>query len=66
MDRKELIIRAVTDPAFRSRLESSPKDALGLARLTDRNLAEIRTILDTVKKIDGLVAHVVDQLLCST
>jgi hypothetical protein len=66
MDNKELIIRAVTDPAFRSKLESSPKDALGLARLTDRNLKEVRTILDTVKKIDGMVASVIDSLLCST
>jgi hypothetical protein len=64
---RDLVYKALTDPAFRKQLESNPAAALGknAQQFTDRNRTEIRKVLDTVKQIEDMLARISDELLCA-
>jgi len=61
---KELILRALTDPAFRKLLATDPKQALG-KRITPAVEKEVSLILTMVKSIDTQIAGLADHLLCA-
>ena len=62
---KQIVIRALTDPEFRAMLQKSPKQALGINRLTAKNREEIRFLLATVKAIEFQITNLADELLCA-
>jgi len=62
---KELILRALTEPAFRKMLATNPKQALDKKRITPTIKKEIGIVLAIVKGIDAQIAALADQLLCA-
>lgn len=63
--RRQLILKALTDPKFRKQLDSDPLAALGRKRLSDVQRKEIAMILATVKGIESQVNIMADNLLCA-
>ena len=64
--RKALILRALTDPAFRTQLQESPAEALGVDSLSDVHRTEVRMILGAVRGIDMHIGAMADEILCGT
>ena len=62
---KKLIVKALTDPKFRTLLEREPEKALNVEKLTDVTAKEIRIILATVKGIRTQISGLADELLCA-
>ena len=70
---KQLILKALTDPEFRKRLEEGSKTKVGLVKipelrlleLTDVNVREIRLVLAIVNSIDIQIGATADELLCA-
>jgi hypothetical protein len=62
---RELISKALTDPAFRKLLETDPAKALNKSKLTSTNSAEIKDVLSTLKQIDTKINALADKLLCA-
>lgn len=62
---KDLILRALTDPKFRTQLQDDPKAALGLTKLTAESKKEIALILAAVKGINAQISALADELLCA-
>ena len=62
---KGLIVKALTNPAFRRMLTTNPAKALGKKRVTAKHKDEIRFVLATVKGIQGQINALADQLLCA-
>lgn len=61
-----LIMRALTDPQFRKKLEENPTSALGVKRLSKDNEREIQSVLAIIKCISAQVAAAADELLCAS
>lgn len=62
---KDLILRALTDPKFRTELQEDPSKALGLAKLNAETKKEISMILAAVKGINAQISALADELLCA-
>lgn len=62
---RELICKALIDPAFRKKLKRDPASALGVTELSKENEAEIRLVLAAVKGIEAQIASIADELLCA-
>lgn len=62
---RSLILKALTDVAFRKQLEVDPAKALGTKTLTSAKAAEIKKILATIKEIDARINGIADELLCA-
>ncbi len=62
---RELILKALTDPEFRRKLEKGDPAALGLKRLSETGKREVQLILDTVESINVQVSAVADEILCA-
>jgi hypothetical protein len=63
-ENKELVYKALTDPQFRSLLETDPQKALGKP-LSGQKLDEIKNVLDSAKGIDANISQIGDELLCA-
>ncbi|EAT58184.1 hypothetical protein [Chlorobium ferrooxidans] len=63
---KDLILRALTDPKFRTLLQENPVKALEISKLTSETKKEIQFILAAVKGINTQISALADQLLCVT
>jgi hypothetical protein len=61
---KELILKALTDPAFRKSLTMEPERALN-KKLSPEKITEIKMILAVVKGIEDQISHLADELLCA-
>ncbi|WP_456474395.1 hypothetical protein [Candidatus Pyrohabitans sp.] len=62
---RELIYRALTDPAFRRQLEKDPASALGVRELSREKIKEIAFVLAAVKGIEAQIGALADELLCA-
>jgi hypothetical protein len=62
---KALVVRALTDPAFRRLLAEQPAKALGVAKLSAVKEREVKIVLAVVKGIDRQIANLADELLCA-
>lgn len=62
---RELVLRTLTDPAFRKMLATNPAQALGKKRLSITMKKEIGMILAIAKGIDAQIAAIADELLCA-
>jgi hypothetical protein len=63
---KEMILRALTDPAFRRQLVADPAAALGKKKaLSAVQLKEVKLVLAIVKNIDRQIGTIADELLCA-
>lgn len=62
---KELVLRALTDPAFRRQLVADPAKALGKRTLNAVQMKEVSFVLATVKAIDRQIGTIADELLCA-
>jgi hypothetical protein len=62
---KKLVLQALTNPAFRKKLEKKPEAILGVKVLTNENKREIKMVLAKVKNIESLITHLADELLCA-
>ena len=62
---KKLVVQALTDPKFRKQLQTNPKAALGIKKLTAENKREIKAVLTAVKGIDSQIGSLADLLLCT-
>lgn len=62
---KQLVIRALTDPDFRQKLEEAPERVLG-ERADEITVREIGFVLAAVKGIEAQISALADQLLCVT
>jgi hypothetical protein len=61
---KDLILRALTEPAFRKLLAVNPAKALG-KKMTVERKKEVDLILAVVKGIEAQISHLADELLCA-
>jgi len=62
---KEMLYKALTDPAFRKLLAESPTRALRVRRLNKLQLHEIKLVLASLKGIEAQMNALADQLLCA-
>jgi hypothetical protein len=62
---RELVYKALTDPAFRKLLESDPGKAVGKPQLTEQNKLEVRKLISVVDEIQGKIGRIADELLCA-
>lgn len=62
--RKELVLRALTDPKFRKLLATDPKEALGRKEITPTLQKEIGFVLAVVRGIETQISLLADELLC--
>jgi hypothetical protein len=64
---KELLYRALVDPAFRTQLEANPAAALKRQpqEITPKRRQEISQILNVVRQIEDQLARIADELLCA-
>ncbi|MCE7743683.1 MAG: hypothetical protein GPJ52_00965 [Candidatus Heimdallarchaeota archaeon] len=62
---KKLIIKALVDPKFREELEKNPTNALGVKKLTERQIKELQYIKSIVISINELISSSADMLLCA-
>jgi len=53
MNKAELINRALTDPSFRTLLQTQPAKALGVTTLTPENTALVNSVLVAIKEKSG-------------
>lgn len=61
--RKEIISRAVVDPAFRKKLFAKPEEIFG-AKLTIEDKASIERIKRLLPAVDALVNGLAGEILC--
>jgi len=61
---KEMVLKALTDPAFRRLLKTDPSKALG-KRVSKVRQREIELVLAVLKGIDGQLKSLADTLLCA-
>lgn len=63
---KQMILRALTDAAFRKQLTTDPAAALGRRRpLSAVQLKEVQLVLATIKGIERQIGTIADELLCA-
>ncbi len=62
---RELIYKALIDPAFRKKLKRDPAAELGVTELSKENEAEIRLVLAAVRGIENHIGALADELLCA-
>ena len=62
---RELVLRTLTDPAFRKMLVTNPARALEKKRISATMRKEIAMILAMAKGIDAQIAAIADELLCA-
>lgn len=62
---RELIYKALTDPSFRTLLQTQPARALGVATLTPEKAKMITAALSAIKEIDAKIGLIADELLCA-
>ena len=63
---KAMILRALTDPAFRKQLVADPAAALGKKKpLSAVQLKEVNLVLAIIKNIDRQIGTIADELLCA-
>ncbi len=62
---KDLIYRALTDAAFRKRLEAEPQRALHLKTFGGTQTKEIERVLVLVRDIEARISALSDELLCA-
>lgn len=63
--KRELILKALTDPKYRKRLETDPAAAMGLRSVSETQRREIALVLAAVRGIDRQIGQMADQLLCN-
>jgi hypothetical protein len=62
---RELIFKALTDPNFRTLLQTQPARALGVTTLTPEKAKMVTTALSAIKEIDAKINGIADELLCA-
>ncbi len=62
-EKKNIIIRALTDSKFRETLSTNPQEAFK-GPITPELKKEIGFILATVSSIEAQIGHVADHVLC--
>lgn len=62
---KQLILRALTDPKFRKKLERNPAAALGKKDLTAIHKKEVDMVIAAVRGIESQMSIIADELLCA-
>jgi hypothetical protein len=62
---RELVYKALTDPAFRKKLETDPGGAVGKPNLTQQQRLEVKKVISFVDEIQGKIGRIADELLCA-
>jgi len=62
---RELIYKALTDPAFRTLLQTQPATALGTTTLTPEKQRMVTSALSAIREIDAKINSLADELLCA-
>jgi hypothetical protein len=62
---RALVLKALTDPAFRKQLETAPAKALGVTTLTADKTKMVKKVLISIQEIEGKLDGLVDELLCA-
>jgi triosephosphate isomerase len=61
---KELVLKALTNPAFKRMLTKEPQKALG-KKITATMQKEIAMLLAVIKGIESQISAIADELLCA-
>jgi hypothetical protein len=62
---RDLVFKALTDPAFRKKMEIDPGTAVGKKKLTESQKLEVKKVLALVDEIQQKVQRIADELLCA-
>jgi len=62
---RELICKALTDPQFRTLLQTQPAKALGVTTLSPEKTKMVTNALAAIKEIDAKIGLIADELLCA-
>jgi hypothetical protein len=62
---RKLVLRALTEPEFRKKLEAAPREVLGIREFSATNELEIRFVLAAVRAIEAQIGGLADELLCA-
>ncbi len=62
---RQMVLRALTDAKFRKMLQTDPKTALSLEKVTPEIQKEIRMVLAAVKGIHTQIGAIAHELLCA-
>lgn len=62
--RKEVIAKAIVDPAFRQRLFENPEAVFGAGQLKRGDAAAIKRLRKTLPALDDLVGSLAGEILC--
>lgn len=61
--RRDIVAKAIVDPAFRQRLFSAPQDVFE-APLTDADMAAVERLQKFVPALDDIVSSLAGEVLC--
>jgi len=63
--KKELLVRALTDPKFRTQLERSPAKVFGVSKLSTIDAKIIKETMTKLQALETQITSLADELLCS-
>jgi hypothetical protein len=63
--KKQLVLRALTDPKFRKLLEENPIEAMEMAGIRGGFTTDANAILHAVGEVESTVSKIGEQILCS-
>ena len=58
-------MKALTDPSFRTLLQTQPAKALGVTTLTPENTMLVNSALAEIKAVESKAGALADELLCT-
>ena len=65
MRKADLVQKALTDPSFRTLLQTNPAKALGVTTLTPENTQLVNSALAEIKAVEAKTGSLADELLCA-
>ena len=63
--KKDLLVKALTDPKFRTQLAKSPAKVFGVTKLTTKDQTIVKETLAKIEQLEGQIAALADELLCA-
>ncbi len=64
--KKQLILKALTDPKFRKLLQENPMEAMEMAEIRGGYIVDPMTIIDTVHAVEKTISEIGEQILCTS
>ena len=62
---KSFLLKALTDPKFRAKLEKTPAKALGVPKLSAQDIASVKDAMAKITEIENQISGLADMVLCA-